>query len=326
MNYYERHIGDYLKDTAHLSLLEHGIYTRLLDVYYTREQAIPDEQAERVVGAKSKEERAALRGVLAEFFVLRDGAWHQARCNREIARYSEGEPEREAKKANTDNRLKRHREERARLFKAITDAGLHADWNIKIDALRELARNVSETVSETPIETRTRTLPATAPATPATATQTPDPDTRSQDKDSEPIGSGGSPPGDPPPDAAESESGLPDDKPSSAEATEPIPYRAIVEVFNATMTRLSKVRDLTPKRRTLIRTAWLAHPYRRSVEFWQSYADECESDPFLNGSGPYANGHENWRPTFDYLLKNDVVTRVIEKAADRFEREQTAHV
>jgi uncharacterized protein YdaU (DUF1376 family) len=32
VNYYERHIGDYLKDTAHLSLLEHGIYTRLLDV------------------------------------------------------------------------------------------------------------------------------------------------------------------------------------------------------------------------------------------------------------------------------------------------------
>ena len=45
MNYYKRHIGDYLKDTAHLSLLEHGVYARLLDVYYTRETAIPDDQA-----------------------------------------------------------------------------------------------------------------------------------------------------------------------------------------------------------------------------------------------------------------------------------------
>ncbi len=24
MNYYERHLGDYAKDTAHLSMLEHG--------------------------------------------------------------------------------------------------------------------------------------------------------------------------------------------------------------------------------------------------------------------------------------------------------------
>ena len=34
MNYHKRHIGDYLKDTAHLSLLEH-VYARLLDVRTT---------------------------------------------------------------------------------------------------------------------------------------------------------------------------------------------------------------------------------------------------------------------------------------------------
>jgi hypothetical protein len=48
VNYYERHIGDYLKDTAHLSLLEHGIYTRLLDVYYTRECPIPKAEVSRL--------------------------------------------------------------------------------------------------------------------------------------------------------------------------------------------------------------------------------------------------------------------------------------
>ena len=85
MNYYKRHIGDYLKDTAHLSLLEHGIYTRLLDVYYTRESAIPDDQAARLVGARTKEELAALRAVLCEFFTQTDdGAWMQWRCEREI--------------------------------------------------------------------------------------------------------------------------------------------------------------------------------------------------------------------------------------------------
>ncbi len=88
MNFYARHIGDYLKDTAHLSLLEHGIYTRLLDVYYTREGGIPDAQAARLVGARTAEEVAAVEMVLAEFFTLTDGLWVQERCEREIAEYA----------------------------------------------------------------------------------------------------------------------------------------------------------------------------------------------------------------------------------------------
>ena len=87
MNYYERHIGDYLKDTAHLSLLEHGVYGRLLDVYYTRECGIGETEAARLVGAKSKEERVALESVLAEFFTRAEGTWTHGRCDAEIERY-----------------------------------------------------------------------------------------------------------------------------------------------------------------------------------------------------------------------------------------------
>ena len=89
MNYYERHIGDYLKDTAHLSLLEHGVYGRLLDVYYTRECGIEDSTAARLVGARSKEERSALESVLNEFFALDGGIWTHSRCDREISRYQD---------------------------------------------------------------------------------------------------------------------------------------------------------------------------------------------------------------------------------------------
>jgi len=89
MNYFEKHIGDYLKDTSHLSLLEHGVYNRLFDVYYTREGGIPDDQAARLIGARSRDERDALKSVLAEFFQLVDGTWHQARCDAEIARYQD---------------------------------------------------------------------------------------------------------------------------------------------------------------------------------------------------------------------------------------------
>ena len=89
MNYYERHIGDYLKDTAHLSLLEHGIYGRLLDIYYTREEPIPEAQLMRLVGARTDEERSAVRDVVTEFFVKDGVSWVHKRCESEIARYQE---------------------------------------------------------------------------------------------------------------------------------------------------------------------------------------------------------------------------------------------
>ena len=89
MNYYERHIGDYLKNTAHLSLLEHGIYTRLMDVYYTREGAIPVDQVERLIGVRSKDERKALGDVLDEFFIAEDEVLRQPRCDKEIARFQD---------------------------------------------------------------------------------------------------------------------------------------------------------------------------------------------------------------------------------------------
>lgn len=101
MNYYKRHIGDYMKDAAHLTLLEHGVYSRLLDVYYTREGGIPDASAERLVSARLPDEIAAVRQILQEFFVLvhpetqsvsecnrtvkkSEPIWVQKRCEAEI--------------------------------------------------------------------------------------------------------------------------------------------------------------------------------------------------------------------------------------------------
>lgn len=86
MNYYERHLGDYAKDTAHLSILEHGVYSLLLDRYYGTEQGIPADQAYRVSRARSDDERAAVDVVLSEFFELQDGVWINRRAEEEIAK------------------------------------------------------------------------------------------------------------------------------------------------------------------------------------------------------------------------------------------------
>jgi uncharacterized protein YdaU (DUF1376 family) len=109
VNYYQRHIGDYIKDTAHLSLLEHGVYVRLLDVYYSRESGIADAEAARLVGARSEDERAALETVLNEFFVLADGLWTHSRCEREIEQFKA-----KAEKAASSARKRWHSEGNAK--------------------------------------------------------------------------------------------------------------------------------------------------------------------------------------------------------------------
>lgn len=140
MNYYERHIGDYVKDTAHLSLLEHGVYGRLLDVYYTREGSIPEREAARLIGARSKEEREALRTVLQEFFEPVGEAWVQHRCEREIGRFKDKQA-----------KAKRSAEVRWGARPAQSDGNASADATGSPDAMRTHSEgNAPRARSQTP--------------------------------------------------------------------------------------------------------------------------------------------------------------------------------
>lgn len=183
MNYYERHIGDYLKDTSHLSLLEHGIYGRLLDVYYTREGAIPDPQAARLIGARSKEEREALTAVLSEFFELIDGHWHQGRCDAEIEAYRGKQAEKGDTKEAAKERQRRARERRAQLFEALRSLGVTMPFKATTAELEaELSRATSRQTSRsvTRDESQGVTRDDTATQTPDTSPQSPDPNTRAE--------------------------------------------------------------------------------------------------------------------------------------------------
>jgi uncharacterized protein YdaU (DUF1376 family) len=84
VNYYERNLGDYARDAGHLSLLEHGVYTLLLDRYYHTEAGIPESETYRLSRARTDEEKAAVDSVLREFFRLVDGVWVKARVEAEI--------------------------------------------------------------------------------------------------------------------------------------------------------------------------------------------------------------------------------------------------
>lgn len=167
MNYYEHHIGDYIKATAHLSMLEDAAYRRLIDAYYTRELPLPVEKkaCHRLARAFSKQEKEAVDTVLEEFFSLDHDGWHQKRCDSEIEKYFEKLPAADEKKENDRERQKRARERRKALFEALSERGVNMPWNSTTEQLQaELSR----------IETDASHEPVTQPVTrDNTATHTP---------------------------------------------------------------------------------------------------------------------------------------------------------
>lgn len=163
MNYYERHLGDYAKDTGHLTLAEHGAYTLLLDRYYATEQPIPAAQAHRFARARAKDEIKAVDAVLSEFFRLEGDVWVHNRVDREIARFINAKPAADAKKDNERERQRRARERRKSLFDELRSHGVTAPWDSTTEWLQTELHRVTN-------------APVTPPVTrDNTANQTPDP-------------------------------------------------------------------------------------------------------------------------------------------------------
>jgi uncharacterized protein YdaU (DUF1376 family) len=86
LNYYRRYVGDYLRDTVRLSMLEHGAYNLMLDYYYADEQPLPLERDELyvMVRAMSSADRKAVDKVLSLYFSEAEDGYRHKRADREI--------------------------------------------------------------------------------------------------------------------------------------------------------------------------------------------------------------------------------------------------
>ena len=88
MHYYQFHIGDYRKDTAHLSKIEHYIYRCLIDTYYLDEKPIKTKEVIRRLRLET-DQVILLENVLNDFFFIEDDEWHHERIDADIADYKE---------------------------------------------------------------------------------------------------------------------------------------------------------------------------------------------------------------------------------------------
>lgn len=55
---------------------------------------------------------------------------------------------------------------------------------------------------------------------------------------------------------------------------------------------------------------------RVTPEFWQAYFEEIDRDPFKSGRQEGGRGHENWKPTFEYLTREKTALEVFDASQD----------
>ena len=151
----------------------------------------------------------------------------------------------------------------------------------RVKRFRQRRETVSETASETPPDT--------------------DSDT---DTDTEQKGKKGVPPNKPSVEIeiVEADANRPDD----AEA---------VWAWNdlAAELRLPAIQRLTPARSAALR-ARLGEC--GGIEGWKAALAKVRASPFLRGESGRSNGHENWRCTFDWLIRQSSFTKLLEGAYD----------
>src|SRR5271156_225269 len=139
MNYFELYPGDYRRDTADLSMLEHGAFLLLMVSYYGSEKPFSskNEAIYRVTCAlNAAEKRAAIR-VANEFFpIAKDGLRHNDRADAEIAKAQDrmGTAPTD-RKATQAERAKRYRDRRSAMFSLLRDHGVVMPFNTSSEGL-----------------------------------------------------------------------------------------------------------------------------------------------------------------------------------------------
>lgn len=120
MHTYDKHVGDYIRDTVGLSMTEDGAYNRLLDQYYLRELPLPLDHRElyRLARCQLPAERKAVDYIIGRYFDRTDDGYVQKRCEQNIAAYH-GKSHKAAEASRT--RWERERKRKADAMRTHSD-------------------------------------------------------------------------------------------------------------------------------------------------------------------------------------------------------------
>lgn len=86
MHYYQFNLGDYARDTQHLTEMEDLAYRRMLDLYYLKEKPLPRDvdKIARLIRMRSHTESIA--NVLQDFFTCEKDGYHNSGADKVLSR------------------------------------------------------------------------------------------------------------------------------------------------------------------------------------------------------------------------------------------------
>jgi uncharacterized protein YdaU (DUF1376 family) len=140
MNFFKLYIGDYQRDTAHLSVTEHGAYMLMLQHYYATEKPLPTGKAlHRMLRATDKAERDAIDSIASQFWRTTDAGLVNDRADQELHKASE--------QAETNRRIAVEREDARKRAREKHDQSTNRATN---DEPNQTPDTRHHSVSETP--------------------------------------------------------------------------------------------------------------------------------------------------------------------------------
>jgi uncharacterized protein YdaU (DUF1376 family) len=106
-------VGDYLRDTSHLSTSEHGCYLLLLMHAWGHDGVLPaEEERLRRIGKMDTKAWAAARGTILEFFYRAEDGYRQKRVDQELTRAQAVCEKRQDDRDNATARMRKWRANR----------------------------------------------------------------------------------------------------------------------------------------------------------------------------------------------------------------------
>jgi len=284
MNYYQHHIGDFVRDTARLSDSQCMAYLRLIWMYYETEQPLEndiDAIAFRI-GANASD----LHQILKHFFFLHeDGFWHHSRCDKEILAFRERSEK--AKKSadarwSNANAMRPHSKRNANA--KVSDANQEPVTNIKTykppvdDRGDDLLGPENQFSDDNPVDQQADSATGHTNG-----------------------GAGGLPPADHHADPQCGSTQVPD-----------CPVQRIVDLYHDILPELPRIKVMTERRRSQIRSRWREHRSMQSLERWSAFFEYVRDSDFLMGRTDPAPGRPPFLADLEFITRQSGFVKIIE--------------